>query len=127
MRVRVVKISCSDSMTIVNFTSQYGDSRGKWGSTKPQLNSEYDVELEIGVRLNCAVNFQLAGTGTPLIAYSENMITIVAQIVEVFADGGAFLRLGDSLMFVEYEGDFPAVDTWIELYTNEVTLFNANL
>lgn len=65
MRVKIEKISCCDSVTIVHFTCQFGAARGHWGSREPRLNSEYEVELDIGVPLKCDVNFRLTRRALP--------------------------------------------------------------
>lgn len=85
------------------------------------------VELDFNQPLRVGVNIKATSAEAPRIRNSEDQNTLVAKVEDVFDENVACLRFGDSLILAEYEGEFPAVGTYVEVTLPEIELFDARV
>ncbi len=108
----------------VEFVSKYGTGRGHWKEGVPHTGQEYDIELGLDDALRVGVNIQLTNDESPRIHSSDEQTVFTARIAEVFDNDTANLQLGESLILVEFEGDFPNPGTWLEITVKRIELWD---
>ncbi len=127
MRVTIKSIAGADSAMIVDFVCQHGRGRGSWTTGVPRLDHEYVVELGFNQPLRIGVNTSVINNEAPLIRMSKHQTILVARIEDVFDDHVVSLRLGDSLIFGEYEGVFPGIGAYVEVTLSQIELYDAGV
>jgi len=124
MHITVTSLALNRPNMTVEFSCLQGTGRGTWKTGVPRLGQEYDVELDLQQPLLMEMNAQPARKESPRVSMSEHEVTLVARVEEVFEEGNASLRLGDALILAEYQGEFPAPGTWVEITLPELVLFD---
>jgi hypothetical protein len=127
VHITITSVTNTDSSSIIEYICQYGTGRGAWTIGLPQIGQEYDVELDFDQPLHVGVNIRLADDDAPRICSSEYDITFVARIENIFDEDTASLRLGDSLILVDYEGVFPTIGTWVEVKLPQIELYDTGI
>ena len=115
MHITVTSVTDTVSGLIIQFTCQYGTGRGSWKAGMPLLGKEYDVELDVNCPLRAGVNVTVTDNEVPRIWDSGYQTALIAKIEDVFDNDTASLRLGGSLILVDYEGVLPTIGTWVEV------------
>lgn len=127
MHITVTSVTNTSSSSIVEFTCQHGAGRGIWAVGIPQLGHAYDVEMECTGSLRIGVNTKVSFDEIPRIWSSERETNLVARIENLFDGDTASLRLGKSLIQVEYEGDLPPIGTWVEITVPQIELYDTGI
>lgn len=127
MQLNITSVTDATPVSIVEFTCPYGAGRGRWATGVPKLGQEYDVELDFNDPLRIGVNVEVTDNEIPSIRNSDHQITIVAKVEDLFDDHTGSLRLGESLILVEFEGVLPVVETWVEIRLPEIELFDTGI
>jgi hypothetical protein len=123
MKITLTAILGSNGELIVQFASEYGEATAGWIGAAPAPNCQYDVELDCDETLMENTNFKLADSPNPRIVMDGEMIQLTTVVEGVYEDTStATLRLGDSVLLVDYEGTFPSVGIWIELRIRKLSL-----
>lgn len=122
MRITVTSITNSTNGLLVEFLSQYGTGQGHWTEGLPNVDQEYDVEIDLDDPLKFGENIKRSDDEVPRIYCLEQQTSFIAKIENVLDDDTVSLRLGDSLILAEYEGAFPNVGTWVEITPKRVEL-----
>lgn len=106
----------------VNFSSEYGSATALWSGNEPQVNQEYCTEIEVPGVFYWQKN--IAVTEDECIILSEqNVVHIVALLESIEDDGYTVLRLGDSIISIETQGEPPKVGSNVKLNTNNLLLY----
>lgn len=120
-----VKILSTDGLS-VRFDSAYGEGFGRWMEGVPVVGNEYHVEFDIDSPLRIGENLRITKEEKARININQKDLIIVAKVDNAFDDGSASLRMGDSLLLVEYESSFPSVGSWIEISISEIDIVDTN-
>ena len=124
MRITVTSVAINGPCLYVEFTCNQGTSQGTWKTGVPRLGQTYDVELNFQQPLEMGENLRAAADESPRVSRSADGITLVARVEDIFEEGTASLRLGEALILIEYQGEFPAPGTWVEISLPELELWD---
>ena len=127
MRITITSIAKGTDGHIVDFVSPYGNGRGRWIVGLPVVEHEYDVEFDFDDSLIVGENLRVTDANVPQVHFSLNQTTFIAKVEDVFDNDTASLRLGDSLILVEYEGAFPDAGTWVEITPARIELADTHV
>jgi len=128
VNVKIVESIPGFLNTTVVFSSPYGSAQAEWiGERPPPKVAELHVELEIEQTLVFGENTKQATLQEPSIHQREDSIVIAAEIDSVFSESEtACLRIGDSLVLVDYEGSFPSPHSWIEVQVSCLKIYDVS-
>jgi hypothetical protein len=127
MNITVTSVAIADSRPLTGFICRYGVGRGIWTTGVPRLDQEYDVEFDIDQPIRVGLNTKVTKDEVTRIYNSEHQITLVAKVEDVFENETASLRFGDSLILVEYGGDFPTTGTWVEVTLPQIEISDTGI
>ncbi len=98
----------------VEFNSEFGQARGRWSGTLPVPGQTYYVELDVDKVLTCGSDLVAVGDGHQTSIHCEGDSAILVGLLErVEDDGVAILRLGQSVIMLEIEGDGLPTPGWV--------------
>ena len=110
MRVRVLDaIRDAHHSWWITFDSAVGAAGAAWASkaSSPEIGREYDVELDVGVGIDMAVNAMVSESSTLGVRAEGGAIVMNAIVDNVYDDGVVCLRLAvDAIVLVDAEGEF---------------------
>jgi len=125
MNITVTAIDELNDLPIVRFTCEYGSALAEWLGEPPAANNQYHVELDSDETLSVGSNFKLTESTAPRIWMSGANVRMVVVVEGVYEDTSTVsLRFGNSVMLMDYDGDFPSAGTWVELCIREPRLNN---
>ena len=122
MRIVLTEINGSTDNQRVGFKCDYGFGVAQWLSDSPVVETEYEVEIDCDDVLRLGLNAQPTDEIDYRIASNGQCTTFVAKVEDVYDDGMVALRFGIAIIVVEFEGNSPTKDTWIEVTTNRMEL-----
>jgi hypothetical protein len=122
MRVIINEVTSQTQGCQVNFSTEYGNATALWCGNEPEVNKEYFIEIEIPGVLYWQKD--IAVTDEKCIILLENSIVhIVALFESIEEDGYTVLRLGDSIISIETQGEAPNIGSNVKLTTNNLVLY----
>lgn len=125
MRVKVMEAINQSQGLQVNFSTEYGNATALWSGNEPQISKEYFVELEVpGVlywQKDITVSEEVCG-----IALKSGMVHLVGLFESIEDDGYTVIRLGDSIISIETQGEPPETGSNVKLTTNNLLLYEVN-
>ena len=125
MRVKVIEAINQSQGLQVNFSTEYGNATALWSGNEPQISKEYFVELEVpGVlywQKDITVSEEECG-----IALKSGMVHLVGLFESIEDDGYTVIRLGDSIISIETQGEPPETGNNVKLTTNNLLLYEVN-
>jgi hypothetical protein len=127
MRIVLTKIEKSTDQLLVAFKCDYGFGIAHWLSDSPNVDSEYEVEIDCDDVLKIASNTQETDEITYSISSDGRNTTFVANIDDVYEGGTVALRFGNSIMVAEFDGELPEKGEWYRVTTNRMELINVAL
>jgi hypothetical protein len=118
----------NDGQTLVSFSSDYGACEGLWEGTLPNINRNYDVEIDIVDDLIWNVNVFETKESKYRLAKADKSLKIVAELESIEKDSCCVLRLGNAILMAEIKG-LPqlAKGFFVELSPKVIKLFDSNL
>lgn len=106
----------------MEFTSKYGDGLGTWNGEPPLPGKKCYVEFGCAEMLRIGVNAELSTMSEPSISHDGSCMQITASVDFVFENNTAAIRIGESLILVDYEGEFPPAEAWVRISSKEFDL-----
>jgi hypothetical protein len=122
MKVLITNLQCINERRLVEFECEYGMGFGNWLSVAPQTGNEYEVELDCDDVLQIGENTQLSNEKQFAMGATKLGTSFTATVEDVYDNGTASLRFGGGIMIIEFEGDFPATGTWLDVSTSRLGL-----
>ncbi|MGG0177501.1 hypothetical protein [Gottfriedia acidiceleris] len=124
MRIIVVEYikKLSDGY-IVKFNSPYGSAIGKWVGSKPKLNSECDIEIDIPEILEWEKQIYKIDKEFSQITSDENHIYLSGVLESIDSDGYSVLRIGNNLVIFELTGDNYLIGSYVKIETKQILLY----
>ena len=110
---------------IIKFTTEYGNACALWNGTAPQINEEYTVEFEIPNVL-CWKRDIISAQEGYLITIENNKFCLVGLFESIDDDGYTVIRLGESIIPIETEGEPLKLGSFVKLTTNTLVLYEVN-
>jgi hypothetical protein len=110
---------------IINFSTEYGNASALWKGTEPQINKEYFVEFEIPDVLYWRKDI-ISAEENCLIATENDKLYLVGFFESIDDDGYTVIKLGDSIVSVETQGEPLALGSFVMLSTNNLLLYEVN-
>ena len=80
----------------VRFSSDVGTAIAGWRGPEPQIEHEFDVELDIDCELDRSNTSVITDSAQPRLTGDGETVEIIAKVEHVWDDGMHFLRLTDS-------------------------------
>jgi hypothetical protein len=125
MRVKVMEAINQTQGCQVNFSTEYGNATALWSGNEPQINKEYFVELEVsgvlGWQKDINVSEEKCG-----ISLDSGTVHLVGLFESIEDDGYTVIRLGDSIISIETQGEPPDIGSNVKLTTNNLLLYEVN-
>lgn len=122
MRVIINEVISQTQGYQVNFSTEYGNATALWRGNEPEVNNEYFVEIEVpGVlfwQKDIAVKDEKC-----IILLENSIVHIVALFESIEDDGYTVLRLGDSIISIETQGEPPNIGDNVEFTTDNLVLY----
>ncbi|MFB7141978.1 hypothetical protein ACFCYN_20190 [Gottfriedia sp. NPDC056225] len=127
MRIIVVEYikELSDGY-IVKFNSPYGSAEGRWVGSKPKLNAEFDIEIDIPEILEWEKQINQIDKDITQITRDENHVILSGVLESVEPDGYSVLRMGDNIVIFELTGgnyqNYP-IGSYVKIKTKQILLY----
>lgn len=122
MRILINKVINQKSDYRVNFSTAYGSAIALWKGNKPELDKEYFVEIEVS-NVFCWQKDIVVTHEKCSILSEGNTVQIVAVFESIEKDGYTVLRLGDSIISIETQGEVPPLGSNVKLTANNLILY----
>lgn len=122
MRIEVLQID-STPPPRVYFRTALGQAWGYWFEALPTTGQSYDVEITVDDELEWGRNIRADAAHTAALSAADNGVELIARLEALEPDGVVFLRMGNSLLMVEADGeDAPPVGSMVRLQVDAITL-----
>jgi hypothetical protein len=108
---------------IIKFNSPYGSAEGKWVGSKPKLNSECDIEIDIPEILEWEKQINKIDKEFSQIKSDENHIYLSGVLESVDSDGYSVLRIGKNIVVFELTGDNYPIGSYVKIKTKQILLY----
>jgi hypothetical protein len=127
MRIQIVEVYDSRGSTpSVSFVSQIGSARGAWkGAGIPLASHVYEVEFEIGDDLVWGNNIQRAERSKPEMKLANGKVVITGLLETAQQGGQAAMRLEDSVVLLDVNGELPDDPCWVRAEISDLGLYDA--
>ncbi len=109
----------------IKFTAEYGNAYAWWIGTEPQKNKEYTVEFEIPAVL-CWKRDIISTQEEYLLKTENNKFCLVGLFESIDDDGYAVIRLGESIVSVDTNGEPLDLGSIVKLFTDTLLLYEVN-
>ena len=106
MKIKVLEINeYGKDEILITFSSAHGSAHGFWMGRNPEINKSYDVEFDIPQTLVWGMDIKEAEYDECKIWCENDHINIRAMFHSFDDNGCLTMRLGESLILAETEGD----------------------
>ncbi len=109
----------------IKFATEYGNANALWNGNKPKINNEYIVEFTIPDVL-CWQKDIVSTEEKYSIGTENNKFCLIGLLEFIEDDGYAIIRLSDSIVPIETQGEPPALGTFVKLTTNTLLLYEVS-
>lgn len=127
MKIKVERTSNDGNETLVDFSSNYGNSTSIWVGENPTPGRLYDVELEIDDDLVWGKNISTTTKGRTSIALEDGMFVVVGSVISLEEDGCLSIVVGDSVILLEVENAPEDISGLVECRALDVKVYSTNL
>ena len=126
MRVTITSVVDPRSGRVA-FQTELGMGVGEWVGELPSIGECRDVEFTVDEpvasgRTLVAVQPQ----DRPFITHTAEGVTLIGLLERNEADGVAVIRLGSSLLMVEFDGDAVSAPSWVQTGPVRIRLYDTN-
>lgn len=128
MKILIVEISkARENDAVVYFSSEFGMAHGKWVGSLPEVNTEYEVEIDISDVLRWGKDiFEIADKSETLME-KNGETCITGQLKSVDDEYVALISLAHDSFFVELSSAPSSVPCYVLIKTSLLQLFNSNM
>jgi hypothetical protein len=127
MRVRLESLAnVLSHQTFVSFASTIGRAHGRWVGPRPEIKSEYEVELEIPGPLRWGEQINVTEQMIPAV-FEQGGDTFLIGTLQRFDGTVAEVTLADSVMLVELDRVACTMPCQVVIRTRDLQLFDANV
>lgn len=127
MKIHIKKVDIGKEDIIIDFTSEYGDAEGFWGTRPlPKAKSDYDVELDITGELTWGSDVKPSTDKKFSITMKQDDIYITGILEKTYKGGMADFRLGKSLIQIELDGKNIPTGGYVTIKTASIDVYEAN-
>lgn len=124
MKIHVKKVTVSSEDIFIDFTSEYGDAEGFWGTRPiPKAKTDYDVELDITDELAWGRDVKASTDKKFSIIMKQDDIYITGILEKIYKGGMADFRLGKSLIQLELEGKNIPTGGYVTIKTASLEMY----
>lgn len=127
MRVTIIEILSRSVHVEVRARAECGEFVAHWIGTPPQVGRNCFVELKCDDIFTFGVNASVSSDNTCAITYANGQVTLNGLCERVEGDGITYLRLGTSVVMLEFEDQLPPVSTWVRLRTKQLRMYDCDL
>jgi len=111
--------------SIIKFATKYGSAYGLWNGTEPQINKEYIVEVDIPAVLCWQIDI-ISAQEEYFITIENNKFCLTGLFESIDDDGYLVIRLGESIVSVETQGNPLDLGSFVKLSTDTLVLYEVN-
>jgi hypothetical protein len=112
---------------IVKFNSPFGSAKGKWVGTRPILNFEYYIEIDIPGILEWGKQIIEIYEEISQITSDDNHIYLSGVLESVDSDGYSVLRIGNNIVAFELTGNNYPIGSYVKVVTEQISLFDMKI
>ena len=99
----------------VDFLTDFGPGIGIWKGLYPTNGQSYEVEVDIDTVLQTGVDIVVAAENAASMRTVEDKAIIVGQLERNEDDGVAIIRMGNSVLMVEFKGVALPLLSWVQI------------
>ncbi|MGB0640855.1 MAG: hypothetical protein ACPGTU_16060 [Myxococcota bacterium] len=126
MHVTIKSVTDADVQQ-VDFLTDFGPGIGIWKGLYPTTGQSFDVEIDIDAVLETGVNMVVvAAKNTPSMRTVADKAIIVGQLEQNEDDGVAIIRMGNSVLMVEFKGEALPLLSWVQIGPVRLSLSDTN-
>jgi len=115
MHVTIKKVTDAD-LQQVEFLTEWGPGIGIWKGIYPTIGQSYEIEIDIDTMLQTGVDMVVvAAENTPSMRTVADKAIIVGQLERNEDDGVAIIRMGNSVLMVEFKGEALPQLSWVQI------------
>ena len=126
MKVKIEKVINEGSKNTVMFSTEYGNAKATWNGELPEANKEYFVEFEITDILVWQKNVTLSEKLKNVIGMENDAFYMIGFLESVEEDGYTVVRLGESIVSLEIEGNSLQQGTFVKVKADRLLLYDMN-
>lgn len=126
MKINIKEIKSELSRNIVVFSTEFGSAKAIWQGDTPRPNLEYFVEMEISNILTWGRDIIRVDECSYSVGMEGDVLYFIGYIESIDDDGYTVIRLGDSIIAIEVDGNPFPQGVFVKVLANEVSLFNVN-
>lgn len=126
MKVQINRVINQTKGYTVAFSNVYGSATAFWNGTEPQANKEYFVEIEIPEVLNWQKDITITDMNCKIEELDNGMAYISGVLESVEDDGYTVMKIGDSIIAIETQGEPPIIGSYIKFATSSIFLYEVN-
>lgn len=127
MKIVVTDVKSRDKSQVVEFQCDFGAGQGVWLSASPYIGHVYNIEIDCNDNFCLGHNVKLSESSWYSITFDDTTAKLTAKIEDIYDDGIIAIRFGDAVMVVEFDGNVPSKDSWVDMTTNQLELNDVSL
>ena len=126
MRVTITSVVNPRSGQVA-FQTEFGTGVGEWVGELPSVGEYRDVEFTVDEPVaSDRTLVALQPQNRPFITHTAEGVTLMGLLERNEADGVAVIRLGSSLLMVEFDGDAVSAPSWVQIGPVRIRLYDTN-
>ncbi|OPA88558.1 hypothetical protein BFW86_16055 [Pseudomonas fluorescens] len=127
MKIRVTEAFIDKDTMHVKFQSSVGNATASWSGSAPKINEILDVEIDLDDIFSWGKNIRPAIAKTPHITVINGVTLVTAELIQGKDKECAALKLGDSVILIEFD-EAPAENSgFVEVSTTKIQLYPTNI
>jgi hypothetical protein len=111
----------------IRFTSSDGRGVAIFVGNKPNLNTDYFVEVEINGTLKWQEDITKIEDNVSKFEEEGNLVSVSGILESVDNDGYTVIRIGTTIIALETEGVHPPIGSTVKVRPSELKLYDINL
>lgn len=126
MKVKVNKVIDEGSKNTVIFSTEYGNAKGIWKGCLPETDKDYFVEFEIPDTLVWQKDVIASERLEDTIGMENDIFYLIGSLESAEEDGYTVIRLGESIVSLDIEGNSLQVGTFVKVKADNLFLYDMN-
>jgi hypothetical protein len=127
MRIQVTRIVDKDDTVIIYFSCEYGNAFGMWMDRNLPKIKEYLVEFDMDESFVFGENIHISTKEEFTIFTDMKQNIHMRGKLAVYPHDDFRLRIGDSETLLDITGKLPLHNSWVELTTIELKVYDTHV
>jgi hypothetical protein len=123
MKIRIIDVEAD--MSVVSFSTDFGDAVALWNGSIPQPDTIHHVEVEISDTLIWDKNIEQVQKNMCSLGMETGEFFLVGRLESADDEGYSVIRIGDSVVVVIAKGSRPPLGAFVRIRVKAVALYEA--